>query len=299
MPRCHVHATVNYNRAFALGVGLNVIYILIEVGYGLAVGSLALLADAGHNMGDVLGLLLAWGGHYLAQLKPTRRHTYGWHSSTILAALFNALILMVAVGAIASEAIQRFWHPVNVSGTTIMAVAAIGVVINALTAMLFFKGRHQDLNLRGAFLHMAADAGVSLGVVIAGLLTTLYGWAWTDPVVSLIISTVIFVGTWGLLKESVNLAMNAVPMGIDPVEVERFLAKLPGVVEVHDLHVWGLSTTETALTAHLVMPEVTDPDACLLDITAQLSSQLGIGHATLQIERSETIACPHKRSDII
>lgn len=286
----HDHAPANFNTAFAVGVGLNTIYILVEAGYGIAVNSLALLADAGHNLSDVLGLLLAWAAHYLMKLKPTQRRTYGWRSSSILAALLNALLLLVAIGGIVWEAVGRFSEPAEIAGTTVMVVAGIGVIINTITALLFFKGRENDLNIRGAFLHMAADAGVSVAVVFGGLGIYLYGWLWLDPVLSILIAVVIFWGTWGLLKESVNLALQAVPSGIDPAAVHEYLATRDGVTEVHDLHIWAMSTTETALTAHLVMPDISPhgTDNFLHEICHELHDQFKIEHATLQIEQGTT-----------
>ena len=282
----HHHVPADYNRSFALGVTLNIAYIVVEAGFGLAIGSLALLADAGHNLSDVLGLLLAWAASYLASLQPTRHRTYGWRSSTILAALANALILLVAVGGIVWEAIHRLWEPQAVAGNTLIVVAAVGVVINTGTALLFFGGRKHDLNLRGAYLHMAADAAVSLGVVVAGVLIRFTGWMWVDPVASLVIAVTIFWGTWGLLRESIDLILQAVPRQINPVDVERFLRELPGVRDVHDLHIWAMSTTETALTAHLVRPECgEDDDEFLAEAAAELHRKFGIDHATLQIER--------------
>ena len=286
MPHDHDHGPASYNRAFAVGVVLNVIYVVIEAGYGFWSGSLALLSDAGHNLSDVLGLLLAWGGHALARLGPSPRRTYGWRSSTILAALFNALILLAAIGGIGWEAVRRFFEPAELGGTTIIAVAAVGVVINTATALLFLRGRAHDLNIRGAFLHMAADAGISLGVVIAGIGIYVTGWTWIDPATSLLIVLVIFIGTWGLFKDSVNLAMDAVPKGIDPGEVGDYLSGLRGVVAVHDLHIWAMSTTEAALTVHLVKPSVEDDDQLLKDAQCELHDRFGIEHVTIQVERS-------------
>lgn len=282
----HDHAELNYGRAFALGVALNVAFTAIEAGYGWWANSLALLADAGHNLSDVLGLLMAWAGYALAKLAPSRRRTYGWRSSTILAALFNSLILLVAIGGIAWEAIGRFSEHTTVAAPVVIIVALIGVVINAMTAMLFMTGRHRDLNIRGAFLHMAADALLSLGVVIAGVVIHLTGLFWIDPLTSLIIAAVILWSTWHLLDESLRLAMQAVPPGIDIDQVEGYLAGLPGVREVHDLHIWAMSTTEIALTAHLVKPGLDNDDALLHEVRHQLHHQFEIGHSTIQIERS-------------
>ena len=284
----HHHAhQVDYNRAFAVGVALNVIYVVVEAAYGFAVNSLSLLADAGHNLSDVLGLVIAWGAHFLSQVKPTRRRTYGWGSSSILSAMLNSLLLVMAVGAIVWEAMGRLNNPVSVAGGTMMFVAGVGVVINTLTALLFHGGRKHDLNIRGAYLHMAADAGVSCAVVLGGLGISLYGWTWLDPALSLVIAVVILVGTWGLLRDSVNLILHAVPSSIDPAEVQDYLAGLAGVVEIHDLHIWALSTTETALTAHLVRPESDHNDRFLHDVDHELRTRFRISHATIQIEQGD------------
>lgn len=287
----------NYGRAFALGVALNITYVLIEAGYGIYTDSLALLSDAGHNLGDVFGLLLAWGGHALARKPPTARRTYGYRGTTILAAFLNALLLLVAVGAISWEALGRFGEPVKPPGLTIVVVAAVGVVINTATALLFVSGRKHDLNLQGAFLHMAADAAVSVGVVVAGVAIYLTQLAWIDPAVSLLIAAAIFIGTWGLLRESVNLTTQAVPAGIDAKAVHEYLSNVPGVTEVHDLHIWAMSTTEVALTVHLVKPELTDEDELLCRIQTELHDQLGIEHATIQIERGSGPTCGHAAPD--
>ena len=288
----HHHGPAEYNRAFAIGVLLNSIYIAIEAGYGFATNSLALLADAGHNLSDVLSLLLAWGAHYLSSLAPSGRRTYGWRSTSILAALLNALLLLVAIGGIAWEAIARIGAPTEVAGTTLAVVAGIGVVINLGTALLFFGGRHDDLNIKGAYLHMAADAVVSLAVVISGIAIATMGWGWLDPAISLTIAVVIFWGTWSLLKASVNLALHAVPDGIDAAEVEEVLASLPGVTELHDLHIWGMSTTETALTAHIIRPTELNDDEFLRETAELLKDRFKITHATIQIERSDQHDCP-------
>jgi cobalt-zinc-cadmium efflux system protein len=287
------HEAINYNQAFGLGIALNTLYVLAETGFGLYVGSLALLADAGHNLSDVLGLLLAWGGHYLMRFPPTERRTYGWRSSSIMAALMNALLLLMALGGIAWEALHRLWEPQPLAGGGIIVVAAMGVVINTLTAMLFIHGRKHDLNIRGAFLHMAADAAVSVGVMLAGLGIVLTGWHWLDPATSLVIALVIFVGTWGLLRDSLNLAMHAVPENIAPAEVLEYLLNLPDVEDVHDLHIWAMSTTETALTAHLVKPNLNDDDAFLAAVAQELHDRFGIEHTTLQLERDRDAARCH------
>jgi cobalt-zinc-cadmium efflux system protein len=291
MAHRHQHEQVGHGRAFAIGVALNVAFVVVEAVAGLLIGSLALLADAGHNLGDVLGLLLAWGGNVLAQSKPTRRRTYGLRSSSIIAALLNAMLLLVAVGGISWEAIRRLLAPEPPPGPAVIWVAAVGIIINTATALLFLRGRERDVNIRGAFIHMAADAGVSLGVVIAGVAMQVTGWYWLDPAVSLGIAIVILIGTWGLLRESLDLALDAVPKGIEPEAVEDYLANLPGVTEVHDLHIWGLSTTEVALTAHLIVPEVADEDALLTRISRELHGSFGIEHTTVQIERGRPGVC--------
>ena len=275
------------SRAFLIAIVLNGAFVAVEAGAGLKTGSLALLADAGHNLSDVLGLLLAWGASHLSKRAPSRRRTYGWRRSSIMAALLNAVLLLVAVGGIAWEAIRRAQEPTMVPGGAIMIVAGIGFVINGATALLFLSSRRRDLNARGAFLHMAADAAVSLGVVASGAAIVATGWTWLDPAVSLVIAVVILVGTWGLLREATNLAMDAVPAGIDPEAVAAYLATLPGVTAVHDLHVWGMSTTEVALTAHLVKPDPGDDDAVIARATRELHDRFGIEHVTLQWERTD------------
>ncbi len=300
MTHDHGHAPANHNRAFAVGVALNLGFVVVEVVFGILANSLSLLADAGHNLGDVLGLLLAWGASYLAKRRPTPRRTYGLRRSSILAALLNAILLLVAVGAISWEAVGRLVQPAPVSGRTVVAVAVAGVVINAVTALLFMAGRHHDLNIRGAFLHMAADAAISLGVVVAGVAIALTGWGWLDPAVSLVLGVVITVGTWGLLRESVNLSMDAVPEGVDLPSVRAFLAGLPGVVEVHDLHIWGMSTTETAMTAHLVKPGATVDDDWLATVARELHDRFQIEHATIQVESGRSnVPCNLAPDDII
>lgn len=287
----HDHGPVNYNRAFAIGVSLNLIFVAVEAGFGVFAGSLALLADAGHNLSDVLGLLLAWGASYLAQRASTHTRTFGLKKSTILAALLNALILLFAIGGIAWEAVRRFNEPVAVSGPTVIAVAFIGILINTATMLLFMADRERDLNIRGAFLHMAADAAVSLGVVVAGVIILYTGASWVDPVVSLLIALVILIGTWSLLKDSVNLAVDAVPKGIDSTAVAEALKRMDGIEGVHDLHIWGMSTTETALTAHLVKPEAEGDEGLIRRATELLHHDFGIDHVTLQLERG-TDRCP-------
>ena len=265
--------------------------VVAQAIFGVLANSVALLADAAHNFSDVLGLLLAWGATILARRLPTRRFTYGLRASSILAALANGAFLLLATGAIAWEAVQRFAHPQAVTGTTVIAVAALGIAVNTGTALLFMSGRKGDLNIRGAFLHMAADAVVSLGVVLAGIGIVYTGWLWLDPVTSLVISAVIVAGTWGLLRDSVRLALQAVPEGIEIERVRAYLADVPGVVGVHDLHVWGMSTTDTALTAHLVMPQGHPGDAFVAGISERLREQFNICHATIQVEIDATHPC--------
>jgi len=289
MAQYHDHGPKDYNRAFAFGVALNVGFVIVEAAYGIMAGSLALLADAGHNLSDVLGLLLAWGANYLVRRKPTERRTYGWRKSSILAALINAVILLFAFGGIAWEGIRRFRAPVPVAGKTIIFVALVGVVINTVTALLFFSGRKSDLNIRGAFLHMAADAGVSAGVVIAGVAILFTGMPWIDPAISLVITVIILFGTWRLFQDAFDMAMDAVPRGIDPEAVKAYLSNLPGVIGVHDLHVWAMSTTETALTAHLIKPDPKDDDALIEKASKELHDHFGIDHITLQWERTPSI----------
>ena len=287
----HNHAPMDYGRAFAIGITLNLVYVATEAAFGLLANSVALLADAAHNLSDVLGLVLAWGASILAKRLPSKRFTYGWRSSSILAALGNGAFLLLVTGGIAWEAIQRFMEPAPIEGTIVIWVAALGVVVNTGTALLFMSGRKQDLNIRGAYLHMAADAAVSLGVVVAGIAMVYTGWLWLDPLVSLAVVAVIVIGTWGLLRDSVRLALAAVPEGIEIESVRAYLAGLSGVTELHDLHVWGMSTTETALTAHLVMPQGHPGDAFLADVCTRLQHDYRIGHATIQIETDPERAC--------
>jgi len=287
----HAHAPTDFGRAFAIGIALNVAFVAVEAGFGFVAHSVALLADAGHNLSDVLGLAVAWGGATLARSTPSKRFTYGLRGSSILAALTNAVLLLVALGAIVLEAVQRFGEPGATAGATVSAVAAIGIVVNLATALLFARGRKGDINIRGAFLHMAADAAVSAGVVVAGLIIWRTGLAWIDPAVSLAIAAIIFWQTWGLLRESVEMSLSAVPRGIDYDAVGAALAALPGVTDRHDLHIWPMSTTETVLTAHLVMPQGQPGDAFLAHAQAMLHDRFGIGHATLQIEVDPACYC--------
>jgi cobalt-zinc-cadmium efflux system protein len=281
----HSHAPDNFGRAFAIGATVNAAFVIVELIFGYTANSLALISDALHNLSDVVALLLAWGAAWLSQKQPTQRHTYGYRRASILAALFNAGLLLVAVGGIVVEAVNRLADPAPVAGLTVILVAALGVVVNGGTALLFMRGRHGDLNIRGAYLHMAADAGVSVGVVIAAGIIMLTGWLWLDPAISLVIAAVVFWSGWGLARDSVNLALDGVPRGIVLMEVREYLAGLEGVAEVHDLHVWAMSTNETALTAHLVRPGGSD-DAFLHHVCAELSHRFKIHHATLQIEIS-------------
>ncbi|SBS35243.1 Cadmium, cobalt and zinc/H(+)-K(+) antiporter [Marinomonas spartinae] len=283
MSHDHSHHVSHYNRAFAIGIALNVFFTAVEFLYGFAADSLALIADAGHNLSDVLSLLLAWGASILGKKAATEKRTYGFRKVTVMASLISAVMLLAALGIIAWEAMTRFAHPAPVASVTMMIVAAIGVVINTVTALLFMGDHHHDLNIKGAFLHMAADAAVSLGVVIAGALIWWKGWLWVDPVISLLIVAVIFIGTWGLLKDSMNYTLDAVPDTIDMPALRRYLENLPEVARIHDLHVWPLSTTEVALTVHLVMKDVT-PEGFLHHIQHHLHDEFSIEHATIQIE---------------
>ena len=283
----HSHAPTSFGRAFAIGAAVNAAFVALQFGYGLAANSVALLADAVHNLGDVLGLLIAWGAAALTARAPTARRTYGWGRSSILAALANAVVLLLGCGAIGIEALQRLATPAPIAADTVMAVAAIGIVVNGSTALLFMRGG-KDLNVRAAFIHLAGDAVLSLGVVIAALLIQVTGWLWLDPVSSLLIVGVITWSTWGLLRQSVDLAMDAVPPGIDRTAVQAALAALPGVAEVHDLHIWGLSTTRIAITAHLVT-ETPDP-GLVARACAMLHDRFGIDHVTVQVETAEGAA---------
>ncbi len=287
----HDHGPADFGGTFALAIALNLIFVAVEAGFGFAANSMALLADAGHNLSDVLGLAIAWAAYGMSKLKPTARFTYGLRGSSILAALFNAIFLLLAVGAIALGAIERFGKPQTVAAGTVIIVAAIGIVINGFTAWLFARGRKRDINIRGAYLHMAADAGVSAGVIAAGIAISVGGWLWIDPVTSLVIVGVIVWGSWGLLRDSVTLSLAAVPPGIDPRAVEKMLSGLPGVERVHDLHIWAMSTTETALTAHLVMPSGHPGDMFLHRAADELDHRFHISHTTIQIETDGDTIC--------
>ncbi|ASK88221.1 cation diffusion facilitator family transporter [Sphingorhabdus sp. SMR4y] len=280
----HGHMPTNFSRAFALGISLNIIYIVVEVIFGLLAGSMALLADAGHNLSDVLGLAVAWAGAELAKRPPSKRFTYGLGGSSILAALLNGLFLLVACGAIAWEAIELFSAPSPIASTTVIIVASLGIVINFGTAMLFVRGQKEDINIRGAFLHMMADAGVSAGVVVGGIAIYFSGFNWIDPLISLLIVALIFWSTWGLLSEAVRMSLAGVPRDIDVEDVMEYLASLPGVETVHDLHIWPMSTSETAMTAHLVLPDGHPGKGFLAEVQQQLKKRFAIHHITIQIE---------------
>jgi cobalt-zinc-cadmium efflux system protein len=293
------HIAADMGRAFAIGVGLNAAFVVAEVVAGLWASSLALLADAGHNLSDVLALLLAWGAAALARRAPIGRRTYGLRKGTILASLANAIMLLVAVGAIVSESVRRLVHPQTISAGLVMATAGLGVAINTATALLFFRGRDQDLNVRGAFLHMAGDAAVSLAVVAGAAAIAATGLLWIDPALGLLIAVVIVAGTWALLRDSFDLALDAAPRGIDVAEVRAWLGALPGVEEVHDLHIWAMSTTETALTAHVIRPGAGDGDSFLHDACEGLAQRFNIGHATLQVECDPAMACRLAPAEVV
>lgn len=288
----HGHAPSSFGKAFLIGIALNTTFVVAEWFFGLAAHSLALLADAAHNLGDVLGLLLAWGAMLLSRRKPDARYTYGLRGTSIWAALINAVALLLITGGLAWEAIQRLTSPQPVQGSVVIAVALIGVIVNGVTAWLFMSGSKSDLNVRGAYLHMAADAAISLVVAVAGAVVILTGWLWLDPLLTLVVALVIVWGTWDLLKQSLRLALHAVPSTVDAFQVRTYLADLPGVVQVHDLHIWAMSTTENALTAHLVMPGGHPGDGLLHTASREIERRFGIHHVTLQVEVSDTeLAC--------
>ena len=287
----HHHGAASFSTAFAIGTALNLAFALVELGVGFFANSLALISDALHNFSDVIGLLLAWGGAWLATRQPTASRTYGYRRASILAALGNAALLFAATGAILTEGGRRLLAPEPIATNVVVWVAAIGIAINTATALMFMRGRDHDINVRGAFLHMAGDALVSLGVLIAALLIGWTGWLWLDPAISLAIAAVILLGTWRLTRDALNLALDAVPAGIDRHAVEAYLAGLPGVTEVHDLHIWAMSTTETALTAHLVRPNAGLDDRLLADAAHELGHRFGIRHCTVQIEAGSA-ECP-------
>lgn len=298
----HSHAAPKtFDRAFAIGIVLNLGFVIAEATYGFIANSLALMADAGHNFSDVVGLVLAWGAVWLSRKKPNNRYTYGLRRSSILSALLNAVLLLIAVGGILWEAIRRFWSPTEVQTGTMMAVAFAGILINGFTAFLFMSGRKEDINIRGAYLHMAADALVSVGVVIAGFIILKTEWMWIDPAISIAIAVIITLGTWGLLKESLNLAMDAVPNGIHLPDVRKYFHQLTGVSEVHDLHVWAMSTTENALTVHLVMDKQHHTDAFLAKISKELKDNFKIDHPTIQVESGdvENFNCALKPDEVV
>jgi cobalt-zinc-cadmium efflux system protein len=287
----HQHQTGNYNRAFGIGIILNVLFVVIEAGYGIAAGSLALVADAGHNLSDVLSLLLAWGAGLLAAKPASEKRTYGFRKLTIMASLANAIVLLVALGAITWEAIGRLFDPAPIEATIVIVVAAIGVVINAVTALLFVSGRKHDLNIKGAFLHMAADAGVSLGVVVAGIMIMFTGWLLIDPLISLLIVAVILDGTWSLLRDSMNLAIDSVPQGIDIAGIKKYLTSFENVMQIHDLHVWAISTTEVALSVHVIVKDDALKNDFLSKLQQQLHDRFGIEHSTIQLEKQDDASC--------
>ena len=284
----HHHEINNYNRSFSIGIALNVIFVIIEVGYGLAANSLALIADAGHNLSDVMSLLLAWGAYYLSKKHPTEKRTYGLRKVTIMASLLSAVLLFVALGGIAWEALERLSSPKPIEGFIIIVVAAIGVLINTATALLFVKGQKHDLNIRAAYLHMAADVAISLGVVIAGVAILITGWLWLDPLISLFIVIVILLSTWGLLRDSIDLSIDAVPQGIEVNEVKEYLLNLTNITDLHDLHIWALSTTENALTVHLVTTDALIYNHVIKEIQEHLNHHFNIKHATIQLEKEES-----------
>jgi cobalt-zinc-cadmium efflux system protein len=286
----HAHGEPGHGRAFALGIGLNLAFVGIEVGAGIYAHSLALLADAGHNFGDVLGLGLAWGAAALAQRKPSVRRTYGLRRGTIVASVTNAVTLLFITGGLAWESVRRLFSPTEVASKVVIVVALVGTVLNILAAIPFLRGRNRDMNIKSAFSHLAADAALSLGVAVAGGVVLLTGWMWVDPAMSIVLAVTILVGTWSLMRGSLDLMLDAVPEGIDPEAVRSFLCRLPGVVQIHDLHIWAMSTTETALTAHLVMPRAAHAPSFLSEACKAIHDEFGIAHATLQVDPDDA---PH------
>ena len=287
MPHNHSHTLNKYNLSFAIGISLNLIFVVIEAFYGVLADSLALIADAWHNLSDVLSLLLAWGANYLASKHSSPRRTYGLRRVTILASVLSAVFLLVALGGIAWEAVERLYTPEPVEGLVVIVVAAVGVLINTATALLFASGQKHDLNIRGAYLHMAADAGISFGVVIAGAAIMLTGWTWLDPVISILIVFIVLIGTWNLLKDSLNLSIDAVPNDIDISEIREYLTGIDTVSQIHDLHVWALSTSQTALSVHLVCTREMIDNTFLQEIQEHLHCRFGIDHVTIQVEKEE------------
>jgi cobalt-zinc-cadmium efflux system protein len=295
----HSHAPATFGRAFAIGTALNAAFVLVEIVFGISSQSVALIADAGHNLADVLGLIAAWVAHDLSRRPPTPQFTWGYRGSSIVAALFNAALLFVGAGAIGWEALQRLLHPEPVAGATVMAVAALGILVNGGTALLFASGRKGDLNIRGAYLHMAVDAAVSLAVLVSGLLVLVTGWQWIDPLVGLLVVVVIVRGTWSLFTDSLSMSLAAVPRGVRAGAVRAYLADRPGVSALHDLHIWPVGTADVALSAHLVMPGGHPGDAFLLTICDALRNRFGIGHTTIQIETDASTVCPHEAEDAL
>ena len=291
MTHDHTNKNMNYNRSFLIGILLNIIFVCFEAGFGIVSGSLALIVDAGHNLSDVASLFLAWGAAFLAKKKATEKRTYGYRRITVLASLSSAILLLFALGGIAWEAIGRLYDPKPVNGITVIIVASIGVIINTITALLFLKGQKSDLNIRGAFLHMAADAGVSFGVVIAGIIITTTGWLLVDPLISLVVVAIIFIGTWSLLRDSINLSLDAVPEGIDMGGIKSYLKSLEDVLQVHDLHVWAISTTEVALSVHLIVSGNILQGNFLSNLQKQLHDYFDIDHCTIQVERLDGEIC--------
>ncbi len=296
----HPHTAPAYGRVFAVGIALNLAFVVVEVACGIVAHSVALLADAGHNVGDVVGLAMSWGATALASLKPSSRRTFGFRRTTIVASVTNALVLLFMTGALTWESILRLLHPEPAHGRTMIVVALVGAFINAGSALLFMSAGQKDLNVRSAFVHLASDALLALGVAAAGAVILATGWLWVDPAVSIVLALTILLGTWSLMRKSMNLMLDAVPEGIDPEEVKTFLAALPGVVEVHDLHIWAMSTTETALTAHLVMPHASHDPAFLAKVCHELHEDFDIDHSTLQIDPEEApTPCALARSDAV
>lgn len=284
----HAHASASYSTAFIMGLILNIAFVIIELWYGYRAQSLALTSDAVHNLTDVFGLLIAWAGIWFTTRSPSKKHTYGFGRGSILTSLINSVLIFVAAGGIFVEALHRFKAPASVMGSTVMWVAVVGILINGVTALLFMQGRKKDINIRGAFVHMAVDAGVSLGVVVAGFLITFTSFVWIDPVVSIIIAAIIIFSTWSLMRESLNLSLDAVPESINRDEVKKYLESLTGVVAVHDLHIWAISTKETGLTAHLIHSDTSITDAVIESATNELHERFHIGHTTLQVEMDKS-----------